>query len=280
MEMKKRIDPDFKSYETFFDLRWSRKINGIAEGTIADRIVLDLTLAWKGAGNTHRLPWLVVEMLRGFQSSFMKADDPVMMKLVRALLTTCEAVVGESMTDDAVEKLQKFLRSKVLEFGMQKQQLADEFDSKAVWDDFLTKSEFQISLWGSQRIVYGALYYAYEDFLIRCFKHATQSSKYRIKREQFERDCERLFDRATLDSCWTDPRIQTARLIRNALVHNGGRLTSELRSKRHGIVIEDGELQIMAADTRALFDVLKIPALKLTGQLVEKYSQLPVLQDN
>ena len=66
----------------------------------------------------------------------------------------------------------------------------------------------------------------------------------------------------------TDQVVNVARLARNAIVHAGGRLDDKLRGMQHGLVGEDGVLQIMAADTKRLFDELKERATKLTDKAI------------
>ena len=36
------------------------------------------------------------------------------------------------------------------------------------WNNTLENHEMQFTVWGSQRLVYGAVYYAFEDFLTQC----------------------------------------------------------------------------------------------------------------
>ena len=40
------------------------------------------------------------------------------------------------------------------------------------WKELLTHVKFQLSLYGLQRLCYSALYYAYEDFFMRCYRVA------------------------------------------------------------------------------------------------------------
>jgi hypothetical protein len=76
-------------------------------------------------------------------------------------------------------------------------------------------------------------------------------------------DAKAAFGEATADYCLTDQAVEAARLVRNALAHNGGRVTDELKTVSHGIDIVDQLLQVMPDDNRKLFDALKKRAFKL-----------------
>jgi hypothetical protein len=84
-------------------------------------------------------------------------------------------------------------------------------------------------------------------------------------------EVEKHFGQQVAQDCLNAPEVRAARLVRNALAHNGGKETDELKKIQHGIRVEGGVLQIMAPDTRRLFDVLKDRAYKL----VEKALALP-----
>jgi len=89
------------------------------------------------------------------------------------------------------------------------------------------------------------------------------------------RDAGRAFGSKVAADCLTSPPVMIARLVRNALAHDGGRETVHLKGMSHGLAVEQGVLQIMAPDTRELFNRLKRRALKLVRRAVA----LPSLQD-
>lgn len=268
--MEKRIvlDERMESYSTFFDHAWSKTIYALASGTAFEEPVFDLARAWKAAANTHVLPWLMADQLKQFYAGVMRTDEPFAIKLVNALLIRLEQRSGGAIPDEIIELLRTLLKETAIEFGLNRQKIAGAFDPQTAWREFLSLSEFQFSLWGSQRLAYGALYYAYEDFLLRVFTLATGRSNYEIRSKQFGKDFAQLFGTGLRDACWSDPQVHIARLTRHALVHNGGRLTERLRNLKHGLRITSGEIQIMAPDTRALFDLLKVRALRLTEHVV------------
>jgi hypothetical protein len=73
----------------------------------------------------------------------------------------------------------------------------------------------------------------------------------------FSQDFRDQFSATLRDSCWSDPKINVARLTRHALVHNGGRLTSDLKKLNHGLKLHGEDIQIFPAFTKSLYELLK-----------------------
>ena len=88
-----------------------------------------------------------------------------------------------------------------------------------------------------------------------------------FRRADFQTDIIAAFGTAICDQCWDDVDVNLARTARNALVHNGGRVTNEfteaLKAAKCPPVVDDGEIQIMAPDTSSLFHLLKDRATQL-----------------
>ncbi len=144
----------------------------------------------------------------------------------------------------------------------------NDFDDARLWDRLIESkegNEFQLAIWGTQRLCYPALYHAYENFLRDVMSVRTADPNYRILRyEKFLKDAVANLGQAIVDECLTDPAVTLARLVRNAFAHKGGRLTKELRElKTFPFQIEDDTIQITAPDTTSLFNLLKVRVRKL-----------------
>jgi hypothetical protein len=140
-----------------------------------------------------------------------------------------------------------------------------------MWQNMLQNKEFQFALVGSQRLCYGAVYYAYEDFLTRCVGLAKRNTDFRLfRRGDFQREITAEFGTAICDQCWDDVDINLARVTRHALVHNGCRVNKEfnealkaVKAVKERLEVSDDEIQIMAPDTSRLFRLLKDRATQL-----------------
>src|SRR2546425_828429 len=85
-----KIDMRLFSYAPFFDHSWGKRILGLSENTPLDPIVLDLTVAFRAIVNTHILPWLMVQQLKGFATGLSEGYKPVAGQFV--------AVVAEKLS--------------------------------------------------------------------------------------------------------------------------------------------------------------------------------------
>lgn len=271
MEKKISIDDRMDSYKTFFDHEWSKKINRLVDKSKIEQVVFDLATAWKSAANTHAMPWLMAHQLKPFYAGLMKTNGPYAADVVNALLTRLARESNNSIPVDVIDRLRKILRHIALDVGVKREQIVGEFDAETAWKEFLTQSEFRLSIWGSQRLVYAAVYYSYEDFLVRCFKLASNQKEYRIRGKDFSKDFAAAFGIPLRDDCWSFADVHVARVTRHALVHNGGRVTSDLLPLKHDLSIINGEIQIMAPDTRALFEVLKVRAFRLSEEMLRRH---------
>jgi hypothetical protein len=106
--------------------------------------------------------------------------------------------------------------------------------------------------------------------LVRLYRIIAVQPDYRMNNaKQFRAEFGKIFTSELRDYCF-DGEINVARLVRNALAHNGGRETEELRKEKHQYHIEGGEIQIIPSNTTALFNLLKERATKVVTEAVAR----------
>jgi hypothetical protein len=262
-------DTRLESYRSFFDHAWAKSILDVANGTKLDQMVFGLCLSWRSVANTHTMPWLLATMVQGAVDNNLHTSEPFGKKWVSAVREGLVRRMGDSLRHMQRKQLQHVLDELYTEI--------ESIDTRSVtcgcdamWEGFLEKSEFQFALLGSQRMCYGALYYAYEHFLVRCVGLAKSDHKYRLpRRREFEQHLTEVFGDDICRECWKDAQINLARVTRNALVHNGCRVTDDLKKMNHPFPVHDDELQIMAPDTSGLFNLLKDRALRVTEVAIQ-----------
>src|ERR1700730_2204051 len=146
-----------------------------------------------------------------------------------------------------------------------------EFPIAGYWDFLIRTSEFPFCIFGTQRINYGWLFFAYEDFLGNVIR--TKEPRYTSKKEPIKEAFARHFGVPLRNYCWTDAEVDLAKLVRHALAHNGGRFGPDLKKYKARFVdangktpptlrdnlfiLVDGKIQITPGNTRHLFGVLK-----------------------
>lgn len=268
--MKKtfRVDVRMESYKSFFDHGWAARIMEATAATPIAQAVFDLCAAWRGVSNTHAMPYLMLEQFRGFAKGLLGAHWHGA-KWIAATQQGLASEMGDGLSNmgrrrmlAALARLETRFRETLASTELKEL----DIDILAMWEKHLENFEMQAVLWGSQRLCYAAVYYSYEDFLTRCVAAARIDPDYRMpRRNDFAKDLADAFSSNLRDRCWSNSAINVARLARHALVHNGGRVTDELGKITHGILVIDGELQIMATDTSDLYQLLKERAKELAA---------------
>jgi hypothetical protein len=271
------IDERLDSYKTFFDHAWAENIGKLAATTKLKSPVFNLRVNWKAAANTCVVPWLICTTVSGFSTGFAMGREPFAVQMIDA----CAKRLPDEMPS-LTNMRRKELGAAVRKIGTELMDLlaqqAQEFtvDANEMWTSLLNGAaqfEFRLSIWGSQRISYGAIYHTYEDFVRECIRLALGRTKYKPRGgiTALVADAGQQFGPQLADDCLNAQEMKIARLVRNSLAHSGGKETDELKKIQHGILVEDDVLQIMAPDTRRLFHLLKERAYKL----VEKAITLP-----
>jgi hypothetical protein len=259
-----RIDNRLDSYQSFLDHLWIRETNRLVKGTKLDLPVFDLTFSWKGSANARRMPFMMIDVLKSWTNGFSKARKP----FTQEVMESFSARVAENIKDPPLSEAQ---RRQMTSFLNEVQDLIqNKLDQNPFpVDDYLSgfwkwliegeaKSETVLALWKSEVNAYVGLYYAYEDFLRQCMCIAKVQQDYRITFRRFGDDLAAEFGIGIRDLCWFDERVNVSRLVRNAILHNGARLTPELEPLRRHLNLGGDEIHILAPDTTQLFELLKV----------------------
>lgn len=269
-----RIDDRLDEYRPFFDQDWAERIDRLTAGTKLAEPVFNLSIHWRAAANTSAMPWLVCQASQSQWGRFLHHQEPFSQRITDVLVDRLAEEMGDSISKAKQQRLSDAIQRIGHEVHAQPED-ALQFDAQTLWKGLLEEPEFQLAIWGSQRLAYSAIYHAYEHLVRETIALATGNPAYRGRRiHALTRDARRLFGPKIAHSCLGSPAVMAARLVRNALAHDGGRETESLKSLAHGLTVEQGVLQIMASDTRELFDLLKMRAWKLVRQAVT----LPGLQ--
>lgn len=272
-EIKRTIQICVKveAYEGFFDEEWKQSFLKLVGRSKLREPGYDLIRNWEGASNARQIPWLMVRCV----------DEVLCKKIEELEPPDCRRI--RMMRDKLIDKLQRKGEEIRHMFRKRLQAAMEEIDQEAsqardaardqvlsgredLWEVLIKEESFYTSLWSSERMCYGALYYSYECFLRECVRiNRGEDTKEKRLKDDF-RDA---FGQDLANACWSDKKIHIARLTRNALVHNGGRITSQLEKQPHNFRVEDGEIQIGAPNTTDLYKLLKERAYQLAESCVK-----------
>lgn len=273
------IDPNLSSYEKFFDHDWAKGIFAAVKNTPVEDAVNGLVMAWRSTNGAHILPWLMAESLKRYAQGEVEGS-------LRYRESYADQVI-KGIVDKLVDRMQYSLKldqrrslrrvvTKIEEEAHEAVKTAREqvlFDVAGYWKYLVNASEFQFSILGIQRINYGSLFFAYEDFVANVIrtKEPTYSSK--DKKNPIHVAFPNHFGKPLGDFCWNHDEVDLARLVRNALAHNGGRFGKDLEKYKARFAdvtgtdkpllrgdnfnLVDGKIQITPDNTTYLFGVLK-----------------------
>jgi len=292
------VDRNHDSYKKFFDHDWCRRMFEAVENSPMKKPVADLMIALRSANGAYVLPWLEVESLRSYADGeilgSLKHRATYAEEVIKRVLEKIEAAMHFSLDHDQRSNLKRFVANAEKEAydAIRTARSQVKMDVAAYWDFLTSTSEFQFSLFGTQYITYGYLFFAYEDFLSKIIR--IKEPNYSTKKKPINEAFEKHWGAPLTEFCWNHDEVQLAKLVRNALVHNGGDFGPDLEKRyktrfvdvsgQRAPLIEcarflvvKGKIQITPDNTRYLFGVVKERLTKIVFEGTIELDQKPCL---
>jgi hypothetical protein len=263
-------DPQLGSYSSFFDHAWARRFSDLVSGSLLDEPTMALLVNWKAAANTHLMPWLMITNLVSFAKGYARSHETISESALGRIARHLTEAMHDSLSNMKRKRLSEEINKLAIKLKTSREGHDEDIDPQHLFEEYLGSPgghELQLSLWGTQRVVYGSLYHAYEHFVACCVGLLLEEPDYRPSNiTKLIDDAKRKLPPQVYAHCIGDDSIQVARLVRNALAHHGGKESGELREKTHGIPVVDGELQVMPKHVHELFALLKDRAMRLATE--------------
>lgn len=269
-----QFNPDMDAYQGFFEVTWKHDFLMLTRTTVLREPSFNLVCSWEGLSNARQLPWLMVRSLDVFQAKELqeyKPWDQRKIGIMRHKLISRLQEQGETVRPMLRKKLERALADLDAEAGRVREEAIEQTLRKQpdLWEALLKHETFHTSLWSLERMCYGGLYYSYEWYLTQCLRIKKGDSDYRWRRvPDCFKDFEAAFGTKLTDFCLRDEEVQISRVARNALAHNGGRITPELAGKQHSFKLEGEEIQVNALHTTRLYAKLRDCVTDLTRNAV------------
>ena len=226
------IDPNVESYEKFFDHSCCKRLFEAVETSPLANAVNALIVAWRSTNGAHILPWLMVESLKNFAQGEMDGNlrfrEGYLDRVITGLADKLESRMQYSLKLDQRRALKRAVAGIEVEVQRATERARSEirFESSGYWNYLVGNSEFQFCILGIQRINYGSLFFAYDDFLANV--NRTREQAYSSKNDPIKAAFSKHFGATLADHCWNHDEVDLARLVRNTLAHNGGRFGKDL----------------------------------------------------
>lgn len=262
------VDDRLDSYKNFFDDDWAQRIIKLSHSApILEGAVIDLIIGWRATSYTSALPAEILNHISAFYDGHMRAEasNSLLLRMSEAIRDKLAREMPELQSNPL---LLRNIQSKLVDICARTrdahEQSWPEFPLERSWQSYLETIAYQLTLWGSQRTCYIAIYTGYESFLVQCVKHACGLERCRTMDKDFNEHLKNTFGEDIRDKCWTNTEINIAQSVRTALVHAGGHVTEDLAKKQHRPKVLNDRIQVIPADTKQLFDHLKEAAYALT----------------
>lgn len=244
------IDERLESYRTIFGHGWCQSVFAVAEGTKLEIPLMTLSASWRAAANTHTMPWLFIHSLHHLWHGAAKHQG-LTSRFVAAMSTAIPKRMEGKITRTQQQRLARAVQELADEIKQVWENEPDiEMEPESLWKDYLTKPEcweFKLAIWGSQQLIFGALFFAFEHFVTTLVSIGKGDLKYRPRWPDLVSDAKALLDPvdpSLVSKCLEGQFIEIARLTRNCLAHRGGRVSDELAKIAHGLPVLNGVVQI------------------------------------
>lgn len=266
--MKKQliVDDRAESYGPFFTDDFAHRAFRASDDVSAlHEPVFDLIANWRSASYAAALPYLIPSSIKEFHDAFVNKAPSIagIFKYSDVILTKLSQELPELTSDSA---LQRALGEKIVAIANEISRAAStvkhELDRNSIWQELLSLHPFYLGLHGTMRLVYLAVYGAYENFIVQILSILYSGRRIRVTDRDFKIKFRSAFG-DLIEDAWLSPEINAFKLVRHALMHAGGRITPDLRFVRIPVVVHDDALHIFPENTRHLYDTLKEPALRL-----------------
>jgi hypothetical protein len=254
-------DPDIEAYGGYMPEDWGeRTIGSIPEGTVLERLLLDLGMGWRSASYTAQMPATSIRVMHAAaigRSKFVTPDSSIVAYSERIISELSRRVSEIAENRKLSARLVAELVTISAGFRDRAEAIKSEYPIEPMWSEFMNEVPFRISLWASQRITFVAFYNAYEAFIVDCLKVGTGTSQLQSTDKAFKEALREGLSKDISNACWWHRDIRIARLVRHALSHNGGRETEKLKGEPHDIKKIGEELQIVPQDIHKMLRCLR-----------------------
>jgi hypothetical protein len=253
---------DLKAYEGYMPDAWGEvKIGSAEEGTVLERLLLNLGVAWRCASYVAQMPATSIKVMHAAavgRSKFVSPDASIVSYSDAIIAKLCQRVPEVFENSRLRARVVAELATIASEFRDQAAAVKENYPVEPIWHQFLGDVPFRMSLWASQRVAYVAFYNAYVSFVVDCLKVGTGFPSLRsTDKKEFNEALRTGLSQDISGPCWSHHEINIARLVRHALSHNGGRETDDLKRLKHGIKLIGEELQIVPYDNHHMLRRLR-----------------------
>lgn len=147
-----------------------------------------------------------------------------------------------------------------------------------LWNEYFEVNAFKASLWKIAEGSFCAIYYAYENLLVRLLAKVIGRGV-RVTDRDFNKELIRAYG-PPANRFWTANFISVSREIRNCITHNSGKATDRLLNMKPSPMVSKGDVLISASDVRALYNGLRPIVMEVIEQSLRKIEAIGDTQES
>jgi hypothetical protein len=267
----KMIETRLHLYDTFFDSRWAQDLSARMPAQLGEQFD-HLCLAWKEAANTHRLPWLMVQQMKGFADGLTRNHKPYLARFIEGVKQMILNGLSGALKRAERKTVEGYIKTMDQKLRLAEQQQCEiAFPVDNYWNWIIGVPDFQLSIAGSQGQTYCALVFGYECFLVSVFRALGGSEKSKPNEDRFWVQFSAFIGGDPQGTYWDDSAVKIARFTRNSIAHLGGKAKPELLAEQHGLYISpQGIISVQPLNNRELFRILKGKVTRLVAEATPK----------
>ncbi len=274
--MKKSLSYDTRldEYGPFFKDNFAHEIFAIVQGrSPIDQFAFDLVAGWRAASYSAALPAAFPAVLESFFQGMQRSQPTNSMRqdffhIVLSRLS--KQIPTLNRNSKLTRNIQEVLKSLSQEV-QQARKISNQMMTlkEDVWRGFQAEIAYMQGLHHALRFAFLSLIGNYETYLANLLNFVEQPEKpIRSNSKKFEQAFRKHFP-SIADHAWFGQEMKKFRLIRHAIIHNGGRISSELESLSNVPArLEHGEIHVYPTHLRNAYQTLRKPAIDLTIAVV------------
>jgi hypothetical protein len=283
-----RLDDRIQMYKSFLDYDWVGTLEKAVRGTGLEAAIISLLFGWKATANAFAMPFFMLHSMKNFEEGYLRGRDSMPEEKLRLLANALpERMAAKHKLSWTKQRQFSAMIAEILEEAKRSVKTLEVLDMNETFKGYLHGpggTELQLAVVGLCQICYGATFHAYEHFVTECIRWATGDKAFKAFNFSMIVKAAKVFGDDVCDFSLTHERVQLARAVRNALAHDGGRVSPDmfgkvsedvarsLNAKLHEqFFVEDGIVRIVAANNHNLVDMLKLRVSKI----VERAATLP-----
>lgn len=270
MERRITCDPRLEEYKPFLDSEFPQALHdSCGENVAFQNLVLDLLLSWRAASYAAAMPYLLVKSMESQHDGYISALEPddSVLRFSEVILAKLAERIGQVSADHGLQasiRQELFRISNEVLIAKKIAQESTRFPLEEAWQQYLDLGPFQVVMWGLLRTVFISVYNAYEEFVVHAAKLVLQAERLRTTQDDFSKRLVTAFGESVAERAWFSDQVNLFKLVRNSLVHAGGRITADLRGKAISYPFDsEGRLHFHPCHIRELHIALREPVLQI-----------------